>query len=89
MENINYISLVGIIAGIFTAMSLLPQLIKMIREKDYDGIAGGMLLILLTGLALWITYGILRKDWPIIITNSFSFLVNLVMVVLRFSKKKP
>lgn len=81
--DFNIISVIGLIAGIFTALSLLPQLVKMLAEKKYDGISPGMLLILLVGLALWIVYGILKTDWPIILTNSFSFLVNFVMVVLR------
>ncbi len=79
--------LVGLAAGILTASSLLPQLSKMIKEKEVDDISFPMLMMLIIGIALWVYYGILREDWPIIITNSFSFFVNGIMIVLRFKYK--
>lgn len=80
--------IIGISAGIFTSFSMLPQLMKMIKEKKVDDISVVMLLILLTGLALWVYYGILREDWPIILTNSFSFLLNGIIIVLRFKYQR-
>ena len=86
--NINIISMTGIIAGVLTAGSALPQLIKMLKEHKYEAVSPWMLLILLMGMALWIVYGYFKNDIPIIITNSFSFLVNLVMVILRLNYKR-
>jgi MtN3 and saliva related transmembrane protein len=74
---------IGIIAGILTAGSLLPPLIKLIREKKPDEVPIGMLVVLLAGVALWIFYGILRTDWPIILTNAFSLVQNITMITLR------
>ena len=81
--------LIGIIAGICTGISLFPQLIKIIREKKADDISWVMLFILLAGLAGWVWYGILKEDYPIIITNSFSFLVNVAIIffTVRFQKR--
>lgn len=80
---------IGIIAGICTGISLLPQLFKIIKEKKADDISYFMLFILLAGLAGWTWYGILKEDYPIIITNSFSFLVNVAIIFLttKFRKK--
>jgi len=77
------IQLVGFAAGILTASSLLPQLIKTLREKKAEDVSIGMLVVLLSGIILWIIYGVMRKDYPIIITNSFSFLLNVAMITLR------
>jgi MtN3 and saliva related transmembrane protein len=71
-------------AGICTALSLLPQLLKMIRHKKATDIALPMLLILLVGLVLWIWYGILKKDWPIILTNSVSLAINVLIIGFRW-----
>jgi MtN3 and saliva related transmembrane protein len=71
---------VGIGAGIFTAISLVPQLVKIIKEKKSEDISLGMLFILLTGLGGWIWYGILQEDYPIIATNSFSFVINCLII---------
>ncbi|HEX6914461.1 MAG TPA: SemiSWEET transporter [Chitinophagaceae bacterium] len=74
---------IGIAAGVLTGISMLPQLLKLIREKKADAISAVMLVVLIAGLSLWVCYGILRKDWPIIITNTFSWLVNVIMLILR------
>ena len=74
---------IGIAAGICTGVSLLPQLIKIIKEKKAEDISWIMLFILLTGLAGWVWYGLLKQDYPIIITNSFSILVNIAIKIGR------
>jgi MtN3 and saliva related transmembrane protein len=76
----SYASYIGIVAGICSSVSLLPQLIKIIREKQADNISYFMLFILIAGLSLWIWYGILKNDLPIIITNSFAVLVNSLII---------
>ena len=79
---------IGIGAGICTAISLLPQLVKIIKSKKAEDISFFMLIILLIGVAGWVWYGILRKDYPIIITNAFSFIVNVLIIVFSMIYKK-
>jgi MtN3 and saliva related transmembrane protein len=80
---------VGIAAGVLTSVSLLPQLIKIIREKKAEAISYFMLIILLCGLSCWVWYGVLREDLPIIITNSVSLLINSLVIIftIRYKKK--
>ncbi|MCD6062747.1 MAG: hypothetical protein K0R82_658 [Flavipsychrobacter sp.] len=77
------ISYIGIAAGIFTGTSMIPQLVKTVKEKNADGVSAAMLAVLMIGLALWVWYGIEKEDWPIIITNAFSFVINLAIAILR------
>ncbi len=84
----NSTQIIGFIAGIFTGVSLLPQLIKIIKEKTTDDISTWTLLILMGGLGLWITYGVLINNLPIILTNLFSLVVNVVIIFLRLKFKK-
>ncbi|MBA3665736.1 MAG: SemiSWEET transporter [Bacteroidetes bacterium] len=77
-------TIIGILASIFTAVALLPQLIKIIREKKSEGISYLMLASLFLGLSLWIWYGCMKEDWIIIISNAFSLCVNISIVVLSF-----
>ncbi|MCW3073677.1 MAG: hypothetical protein JWP69_746 [Flaviaesturariibacter sp.] len=79
--------ILGLAAGICTASSLLPQVIKTLKEKKADEVSLVMLFVLLTGVSLWIVYGIKKDDLPIIATNCFSLLVNLVMISLRIKYK--
>jgi MtN3 and saliva related transmembrane protein len=78
---------IGIAAGILTSVSLIPQLIKIIREKKAGDISYGMLIILIAGLGCWVWYGLLQEDLPIIITNSFSFLINSLVIVFTLKYK--
>lgn len=87
----NWTEIIGLAAGVCTACSLLPQVIKTLKEKKAEDVSLVMLLVLQAGLILWIVYGVKRQDLPIIATNCFSLLVNIVMVILRIkysSKKK-
>jgi MtN3 and saliva related transmembrane protein len=80
----NFIIIIGIAAGILTAASMMPQVIKTLKTKKAEHVSALMLMILIGGVALWIVYGCLKKDLPIIFTNSFSLLVNLTMLYLRW-----
>ncbi|MBO9563849.1 MAG: SemiSWEET transporter [Niastella sp.] len=80
--------IIGIGASIGTGISLLPQLIKLVKEKKTENVSIGMMLVLLSGLVLWIIYGIRKEDWIIIISNGFSILLNLTILILSSIYKK-
>jgi MtN3 and saliva related transmembrane protein len=77
----------GLAAGILTAVSMLPQLVKVFKEKKADQINISAFLILATGIALWVVYGFMIDDLPVILTNMFSFAVNMVMIFASFRYK--
>lgn len=79
---------IGIIAGILTSTSVIPQLVKTIKEKKAEDISPVMFIVLFCGTSLWAYYGVLREDWPIIITNAFSTLLTTVMLFLKFRYRK-
>ena len=82
--------IIGLAAGVLTACSLLPQVIKTFREKKAEDVSLVMLFVLQAGLILWIVYGFHREDLPIIATNFFSLAVNITMVILGiYYKKNP
>ncbi|NJI72622.1 SemiSWEET transporter [Sphingobacterium kitahiroshimense] len=82
-------NLIGITAGILTSISMLPQLLKVIKEKTVEDLSLPMIIILITGLSLWVWYGIIKNELPIIISNAFAVLVNLFLLsyYLRFKDK--
>ncbi|HEY9048085.1 MAG TPA: SemiSWEET transporter [Ohtaekwangia sp.] len=79
---------IGIVAGTCTALSLLPQLVKIIQKKEARDISLFYLIVLLAGLSLWVWYGILRKDIPIIATNVTSTILNIAIIILGIRYKK-
>lgn len=87
----NWTQIIGIAAGVLTSTSLIPQVVKTIKEKKTEDISLIVFLVLGTGVILWIAYGIKRNDIPIIATNTFSLLVNIMMIILgiKYKKQKP
>ncbi|MFC4162882.1 SemiSWEET transporter [Epilithonimonas zeae] len=81
--------LLGLIAGGITSIAMMPQLIKVIKEKNAKDISVVMLLVLITGLSLWVWYGMLQNELPIILSNGFSVLINLTLLIccIIFKKK--
>ncbi len=86
--NETIIHVVEIIAGVLTGSFMLPQLIKVIKEKKVDEISILMLAVLITGISLWIIYGVVRNDIPLIVSNTFSLCVNLVLMYYRIKYRK-
>jgi MtN3 and saliva related transmembrane protein len=82
MDDNTVTEIIGIAAGVCTAISLLPQIIKIVKEKKAQDISLFYLLVLLFGLALWTFYGFLKDDIPIIATNIFSMILNMAMIIL-------
>ena len=78
---------IGIGAGICTGVSLVPQLYKIIKTKKAENISYGMLAVLIIGLAGWVWYGIRKSDLPIILTNAFAILINLLTIVFAAKYK--
>jgi MtN3 and saliva related transmembrane protein len=75
--------ILGFAAGVLTSVSALPQLVKIIKEKQAKDVSLKTLFILLSGISLWIVYGIFKKDVPIIVTNSLSLILNTGVMILR------
>jgi len=81
-------TIIGIGASIFTGISMLPQLIKIGKEKKAKDVSVLMLAILFVGVGGWVYYGFLKDDWIIIISNGFSFLINSILIFLTVKYKE-
>lgn len=79
--------IVGLTAGVCTGISLLPQLIKLLREKKAENLSLFYLIILFCGLVLWIWYGWRRDDLPIMLTNIVALLLNGTIIFLSIRYK--
>lgn len=79
---------IGIVAGILTSVALIPQVVKVYREKKSEQISIGYVIVLTCGQALWIVYGVVKSDIPVITTSIFALSVSIVLMVLGI-KYKP
>ncbi|MDR7210828.1 SemiSWEET transporter [Flavobacterium piscis] len=76
----NITDILGVSAGICVTISVVPQIVKVWKTKKVKQISLLTFSVLTFGIALWIVYGILKKDFPIILSNSISLFLNLIMV---------
>jgi len=81
------ITILGLIAAICTTISFLPQAIKTIKTKQTKGLSLGMYSVLTTGVFLWIVYGLLIGDLPIVLANGITFIFTATILVLIIKYK--
>jgi len=80
--------IIGTLAGIFTTAAVIPQIIKALRTKRVGDVSLWTYIIICAGVGLWTTYGILKMDWPIIITNGICFLLNIIMLFILYRQEE-
>ncbi|PZD76717.1 SemiSWEET family sugar transporter [Mesonia sp. K7] len=86
----DWIDILGLLAGICTTSAVIPQIRKAWKTEKVEDVSPFMFAILLLGVGMWVVYGILKNDIPIIATNGLSLLLNFLMLYLflHFKKKK-
>ena len=83
VDNPSAVTILGLVAGTLTTLSFLPQLLKAWKSRSTHDISIGMFSLLAVGIALWIVYGVVTSDLPVIVANS----VTLVFVGLILALK--
>lgn len=78
------IDIIGIVAGIFTSSSIVPQIIKTLKKKKAREVSVFMFIVMMTGNALWVYYGFDKSDVAIISTNFLALGLNITMAVLKY-----
>lgn len=78
-----FISIIGLLAGTCTTLSLLPQVIRTVRIRETKDISLSMYVILVTGMSLWIVYGIFIEALPVILANAVSLVLASVVLALK------
>lgn len=80
--------LIGYLGSAFIMIGFLPQAYQIIKTKSVEDVSLATYAILLCGSITWTTYGVLKNDWPIIITNVTLFIVQGVIVICKFKYDK-
>ncbi len=88
MDNV---TIIGLVAAIFTTISLFPQLLKSWKSRFKP--AGDSALVMYSmlfcvGIFLWLVYGIYKMDLPMIVANALSFMQGLIILVVQVFRFK-
>jgi len=77
----------GIVAAILTTASFLPQAIKVIKTKETKDLSLSMYSMFFIGVVLWLTYGILIQNIPVIIANAVTFVLSGIILMMKIKYK--
>jgi MtN3 and saliva related transmembrane protein len=74
---------VGLLAGLLTTVSLVPQAMKIWKSKSAEDISLKMFVAFSVGVALWLAYGVLMKELPMILWNSVSLALACSILAMK------
>jgi MtN3 and saliva related transmembrane protein len=83
-------AVIGYIAGFCTTLSFVPQVARALRTRSADDFAWGWLIVFELGLSLWLLYGIVLHNWPMILANSLTMSLCSVLMLMkvRYNKRQ-
>ena len=79
----NSTEILGLVAGLFTTIAFVPQVIKTWKSKHANDISLAMFSIFSSGVALWIVYGVMIGSLPVILANVVTLALALTILALK------
>ena len=83
----DYINIIGLVAATMGWIALFPQVLKVLRTKSTKDISREMIGILAGSIFLWLVYGILINNLPIIIANFFGLIQALIILFYKIKNQ--
>jgi MtN3 and saliva related transmembrane protein len=83
----DYIDIIGLTAAAMGGISLFPQVLKVLKTKSTKDISRETILILASSIFLWLIYGILLKNLPIVIANFFGLIQALIILFFKIKNQ--
>ena len=74
---------VGYIASVLSILNQFPQAIKVLRTKDTHSISLVMYCIVVVAITMWLVYGIMLKDGPLIWANALSLIPIVYIFIIK------
>lgn len=85
MDSVNP-TWVGIAAAVLTTAAFAPQAIQAWRTRSTRDVSLPMFLMMVGGIVLWLVYGLLIGDLPLILANAVTLLLagSILVAKIRF-----
>lgn len=74
---------IGSAAALASTVSFIPQAWKIIRTGKTNDISTGMYVVTVTAFALWMTYGLMLRQWPLVASNAICLLVSAFILAMK------
>lgn len=79
----NTTDLIGSLAACLTTVSFVPQAWLSFRTRDVSGVSLLMYSVFTVGVALWLAYGWLLNSWPMVIANTITLVLALMILGMK------
>ena len=85
-----FIDLLGAAAATLTTGCFIPQVVRLWRTRNAEGISLVTFSAFSVGVVLWLAYGVIMEAWPIIFSNGITLVLTFAIIVLtvRFRRKE-
>ena len=83
-----YADIIGTIAGILVLSSFVPQIVKAYKTKKMSDVSVHLMILIASGMFLWVIYGFIRSDPVIIGTNATGFALNITLLTMKIRYDK-
>jgi len=83
--DLSGVRLLGYLAGTLTAIAFVPQVVKSLKTRSTGDFSVAMLLAFTSGVGLWLTYGVIIGEPPIIASNGFTLAMALILIWVKFT----
>ena len=77
------IQAIGFLAAIFSTLSFAPQAWKIIRSRDTKSISTGMYILTVGAFGLWLAFGILEHQYPLILSNGICLVLSSFILMMK------
>ena len=81
--------LIGSAAAFLTTASFLPQAWQSFRTRDVSGVSLSMYSVFTAGVALWLSYGLLLGSWPMVIANTITLALAVMILCMKLLYNRP
>ena len=78
------LTLLGLIAASLTTVSFVPQVLKIWKTKSAGDLSFAMFGTFCVGVVLWLVYGLMLRNLPIIVSNLVTLLLCMAALALMF-----
>ena len=76
-------TLIGYFAGFLTTVAFVPQVLKTWKSKSASDLSLGMFLVFSLGVLLWLIYGMLLAEAPIVFWNTVTLILALALLIMK------
>ena len=77
------LAIVGFLASLLSILNQFPQAIKVFRTQDTHSLSLVMYSIVVVAISLWLVYGILLQDKPLIWANALSLIPIVYIFIVK------